>query len=338
MSGLDADEVRASLQASSVLQHYGWKFRKSGSELESTSCPNRGDHSRRALLVNARTGRWQCFPCGTSGDLFSFIAAVERMSLPSEFRKVLDKAAEIAGIGPSDLTDDERRQRAADWARKREQDEADERRAIEERDARAVDSATRFWGGLSAKNVRGFDYLCERRVGDVILLEGVVRFDDSNAGSPCVRLFSSKGEVRNVVSRRLPELGEPKTPGLFACPSAGTLIDSITDIRSGQDVVLTEGVMDSITAKLVWREAVVLGAHGAGNLSKVATVAAPVVVKARARMLLVPHHDKAGCLRAIEAGKAAQLGGLSIAKGTLAVVKHGQKDLNDAWRGGWRAA
>lgn len=335
MSRIDADEVRSVLQPRSVLEYYGWKYKRSGDELESTSCPDRGDHSRRALLLNSKTGRWQCFPCGTSGDLFAFIGAVERLSMPGDFRRALEKAAEIAGVGPSELTDDERKQRALAWARKREEDEAADRRARAARDAAAIPVATAHWDSLPTKSKRGFDYLCERRVGDVILCAGVVRFD---ADSPAVRLFSSSGETRNVVSRRLPELGEPKTPGLFACPSSGTLINHVAQISEGSDVVLTEGVMDSITARLAWREAVVLGAHGAGNLAKVASVAAPVAARQRARLLLVPHQDKAGVLRAVEAGKAAQIGGLSIAKGSLAVVKHGHKDLNDAWCAGWRAA
>lgn len=335
MSRIDADEVRSALVPRVVLEHYGWKFKKSGDELESTSCPDRGDHSRRALLLNSKTGRWQCFPCGTSGDLFAFIGAVERFSMPGDFRKALEKAAEIAGVGPSEMSEEDRKQRAVAWARKREEDEAAAKRATAQRDAAAVPVATAHWESLAEKDKRGAEYLFERRVGDVILHSGVVRFD---AGSPAVRLFSSRGETRNVVSRRLPELGEPKTPGLFACPSSGTLINHVSQIADGCDVVLTEGVMDSITARLAWASAIILGAHGAGNLAKVASVAAPVIAKHRARMLLVPHQDKAGVLRAVEAGKAAQLGGLSIAKGTLAVVKHGAKDLNDAWRDGWRAA
>lgn len=335
---LDVDEVRSALSARVVLEFYGWKAKRCGSELESTACPTRGDHSRRAFVINATTGRWQCFPCGTSGDLFDFIAAVDRLSMPADFRQVLTKAAEIAGVGPSTVSDDERKQRAITWARKRDADDAAELKQRAVRDAAAVPIATEHWGELLTKSTRGFEYLCERRVQDVILRKDVVRFDPKHDGSPSVCLFTSNGKIRNVVSRRLPELGEPKTPGLYACPSAGTLINSVSDITAGVDVVLTEGVMDSITARLAWGDAVVLGAHGAGNLPKVASVAAPAVAKARGRLLVVPHQDAAGYRRALEVCKLANDAGLRVSSGTLAIVKHGQKDLNDAWQRGWRAA
>jgi hypothetical protein len=338
MSGIDLDEVRAALTTRAVLDFYGWKARRSGSELESASCPTRGDHSRRAFVINANTGRWQCFPCATSGDLFDFIAQLDGLTLPADFRKALEKAAEIAGVGPSTLSDDERKQRAMAWAQKRESDENEERRIKADRDAAAVPTATGYWSELLTKDARGFDYLCERRVGDIVLQRDAVRFDPRHDGSPAVCLFTSRGEIRNVVARRLPALGEPKTPGLYACPSAGTLINHVSQIAEGSDVVLTEGVMDSITARLAWLDAIVLGAHGAGNLPKVASVAAPVIARAHGRMLLVPHNDDRGKSSALDACKIADRAGLRVSRGSIALVKHGHKDLNDAWRAGWRAA
>ena len=105
-----------------------------------------------------------------------------------------------------------------------------------------------------------------------------------------------------------------------------------------REVVLTEGVMDSITARLAWPYAIVLGAHGAGNMPKVARVAAPLVAKLGTRMLVVPHQDKSGIESARAACVSALDAGLSIRKGTLRIVKTGEKDLNDAWTRGWRPA
>ena len=258
--------------------------------------------------------------------------------MPGDFRTVLAKAAEIAGVAPSSLSAEERKARHEQWQAKRREEEAREREERRQRDADAVPRATRYWGELVEKDRRGFDYLCARRVQDVILLGDVVRFDPKHGGSPAVRLYSSGGAIRNVVVRRLPELGDPKTPGLYQCPSAGTLIDPVTSIEPERDVVVTEGVMDTVTARLAWRDAVVLGAHGAGNLPKVAQVAAPLVARARARMLLVPHSDAAGHAQALEACRHALDAGLSVRNGTLRIVKHGEKDLNDAWQRGWRAA
>ncbi len=337
MSGFDVAEVRSALSTSAVLGFYGWKFKKSGGEFESAACPQRGDHSRRAFVVNAESGRWQCFPCATAGDLFDFIAATERLSMPGDFGQVLAKAAEIAGVGPSTLSDEERRRRRDAWQAQRQATEERDRLEREARDLAAVPTATAYWAGLELKNKRGAAYLFERRVGDV-MLTNAVRFDPKHAGSPAVALFTRTGEIRNVVARRVPELGEPKTPGLYQCPSAGTLINSVSQIEADRDVYLTEGVMDSITARVAWPDAIVLGAHGAGNLPKIAKVCAPEVIRVGARMCVVPHRDARGFETAHEAGTIAISAGLSLRKGTLSIVKHGEKDLNDAWRLGWRAA
>lgn len=317
---------------------YGWTVKKSGDELESAACPQRNDHSRRAFVVNANSGRWQCFPCATSGDLFDFVAGVERLSMPTDFAQVLAKAAEIAGVGPSDVSDEEKRRRRDAWQAKRIEAEARDRDERAARDAAAVPTATAYWDSLTARHPRGVEYLFDRGVADVEKFPDVVRFDPKHDGSPALALYTRAGEIRNVVARRVPELGEPKTPGLYRCPSAGTLVNAVCQIREGSDVVITEGVMDSITARIAWPSAIVLGAHGAGNLPKVVAVAAPEVVRTGSRMFLASHRDRRGFEVAQEAIGIAISAGLSPRKGSLRFVKHGEKDLNDAWGLGWRAA
>jgi hypothetical protein len=238
VSDFEISDVRAALTSSSVLDFYGWKFKRAGGELESTACPQRSDHSRRAFVINAKSGRWQCFPCATAGDLFDFIAAAERLSMPADFAQVLAKAAEIAGVGPSSMSDEERRRRAAAWKAERIEAEARERAAREAMESAAVPTATAYWGALAAKHPRGVEYLFDRGVGDVVGFADAVRFDPKHGGSPAVALFTRNGEIRNVVVRRVPELGEPKTPGLYQCPSAGTLINSVSQIEAGRDVYL----------------------------------------------------------------------------------------------------
>lgn len=330
---IDLDAVRDALTARATLDYYGWSYRRSGDEYESTACPDRADHSRRALLVNQRTGRWRCFPCSTSGDLFDFVAGVERLSIDREFPAVLARAAEIAGVGPSSLTAEERRIAAAQ-SRARRAAEAQflaAQRAA--RDRAAVPRATGYWSTLPAEHGRGLEYLTERGLAAAAAL---VRFDLRHGGSPAIPLRSSSGQIRNVVRRRLPELGEPKTPGLKDCPTAGTLLGCIRAISSRAPVIVTEGLADTLTAALAWPDAVVLGAHGAGNLPTVVRVAAPAVVRHGTRLLLVPHNDRAGRGASVDAGRAAVEAGLSISGGTMAVIRHGEKDLNDAWRHGWR--
>lgn len=335
---IDLDEVRAALTPRAVLDFYGWSVKREGDELVSKACPTRSDHSREAFKLHSVTGRWQCFPCGTAGDLLDFVAAAERLDTREDFPAVLAKAAEIAGVGPSTLTSDERRVKRAEWQRRAnaaEQREREERRA---RDAAAIPTATARWESLAPMHERGYAYLSERRVDEIIeLWPGAIRFDADHAGSPSIPLYARDGAIRNVVTRRVPELGEPKTRGLKDCPTAGTLINAVEQIEFGSDVVLTEGVMDSLTARLAWHQATVLGAHGAGNLPKIAKLAAPATAAAKTRMIVVPHRDRSGFEAAMAACSIAINAGLSIRGGTLLIVKHGAKDLNDAWRGGWRS-
>jgi hypothetical protein len=335
---VDANEVRLALTARAVLEFYDWKVKRSGDELESTACPERNDHHRRAFVINANTGRWRCFPCATSGDLFDFIAAVERLQMPRDFSDVVDKAGAIAGIGPSSLSDDERTAKRDEWRRRQQEQEAREVAARAERDAAAVPLATSYWERLLAEHDRGLAYLHERALDEVVSVVDAVRFDPRHAGSPALALFTSQGDIRNVVARRVPELGEPKTPGLRDCPTLGTFINAVCQIEHERDVVLTEGVMDSITARLAWRYAIVLGAHGASNLPTIASAIAPVIVNVKTRLIIVPHRDRRGLEESYAAGSAALAAGLSIGRGTLQIVKLPDKDLNDAWRHGWRPA
>ena len=122
------------------------------------------------------------------------------------------------------------------------------------------------------------------------------------------------------------------------CPTAGTLLGHLDEIRPGSTVVATEGVADTITAALAWTDGVILGAHGACNLPAVARAAAVRAASVRARLVLAPHDDATGRSAAIEAAHAAIDAGLSLRDGSLIVIKHGEKDLNDAWRNGWRPA
>lgn len=320
---------------SDTYDRLGWKVVDiKPSTTEEVFCAVVPGEAAFTLEDNILTGN--CFPCGTSGDLFDFIAAAERLSMPGDFAAVLAKAAEIAGVGPSAISDEERKRRRDQWraaAAERERAEREQRRA---RDAAAVPTATAHWESLLSGHPRGYAYLVERRVDEVSEFEDTVRFDPAHAGSPAIALYARDGAIRNVVTRRVPELGEPKTPGLRDCPTAGTLINAVCQIEHGRDVILTEGVMDSLTARLAWPAAIVLGAHGAGNLHKIAKLAAPAIVAAKTRLLIVPHHDRRGWETAMHAAAIAVEAGLSVRRGTLAIVKHGAKDLNEAWKGGWR--
>jgi len=328
-----ADVVRAELRASAVLAHYGFKFKRCGThEVESSSCPRRADHSRRALTMNMSTGLWQCFPCDIKGDLLTFVAEAERLDVTRDFPAVLAAAAAIAGIEADATLDPARATAIRLEAEKADARVAEERRVMA---AAAIPKATAHWQSLRDRGTRGEEYLASRGLRS-LAGSSSVRFDDEHGGSPAIRLFDVDGSIRNVVRRRLPELGEPKTPGLYGCPTAGTLVHNINKIQPSSMVIVTEGVVDSLTALVAWPGAIVLGAHGAGNMGKVTHGAALKAAMCGAKLAVVPHDDRAGYKAASAATDAALAAGLSIVRGTFSFIKHGAKDLNDAWCAGWR--
>lgn len=331
---IDLAEVRHALTVRAVLDAYAHPTRRSGrDEVESTACPRRADHSRRAFVVTLSTGIWRCCPCGIGGDPLRLVAEFERLSDRDDFPAVLARAAEIAGVGPCTLDPAARAARAAQYRREREHREAEERASRAARDRAAVPRATDYWSSLATRNPRGEAYLRERGVLDVLDFN-TVRFDPRHDGSPAIALHTRDGQIRNVVRRRMPELGEPKTPGLPKCPTAGTLVGSLIQISG--TVVVTEGMVDTLTAQLAWPDATVLGAHGAGNLTAIVRAVAPLVSRGGGRLLIAPHNDPAGRAACSVAGRAAIEAGLSAAGGSLTLVCHHEKDLNDAWRAGWR--
>lgn len=333
-ANLDIEEVKHALTVSRVVEWYQLPTKRGGAhELESSSCPRRPDHPRRAFTINTATGRWRCFPCAISGDLLRLVAEFERLSDRTDFPAVLARAAEIAGVTPSDLPEEERRRRRDAWRKERQAIELAEQEARLQAERAAVPKATRYWQGLLTEHERGLEYLAERGLYDAADL---VRYDRYYVGSPAIPLYTSGGQIRNVVRRCLPELGEPKTPGLKDCPTAGTLLGAVGDISSRRPAVATEGVADTITAALAWRGATVLGAHAACNLVDLVKVVATRCVAMATPLYLVPHNDRAGKEAAVEAGRLAVKAGLSPSAGSLVIVKHGEKDLNDAWRRGWR--
>jgi hypothetical protein len=333
---IDLAEVRHALTVRAVLETYQHPTRKSGrDELESTACPRRADHSRRAFTASLRRNLWQCRPCGAGGDALHLVAEFERLNIRDDFPAVLERAAEIAGVGPSEITPEQRRARAAIWRREATQRAESERRERTDLERRAVPRATGYWSELPTRHPAGEAYLRIRGVIDV-LERDVVRFDPRHDGSPAIALYTSRGEIRNVVRRRMPELGEPKTPGLPQCPTAGTLVGQLLQLTNGGTAAVTEGMIDTLTAQLAWPDAITLGAHGAGNLAAIVRAVAPMVARQHGRLLIVPHNDAAGSAAGAMAGRAAIDAGLDARSGSLVIVQHRCKDLNDAWRAGWR--
>lgn len=327
------DAVALALTPHAVLRHFGLQMRPAGDELRGRLCPACGMRNRESVALNATTGRWTCFAHGCSGDLFAFLAGCLGLDVRRDWVRVLEAGAEIAGVSPTiDPEELERIRRRqieheaqvrirAQAARERQDREARTRAAVE-------------WRSLArhASSPEGERYLRGRGLNPQRLLEaGAIRYYPS--GDIATPLWSlDDGELVNVVRRRCTP-GDPKVRGLATCPSAGSLGGRLQDITRGL-VVVTEGVADTWTAITAWPDAAVLGAHGAGNVPRVVEAAAPRILKAGARVVLVPHRDAAGAQavqRAHERLKAAGVGGERVEELDL---RH--KDLNDAWRAGWR--
>lgn len=113
---------------------------------------------------------------------------------------------------------------------------------------------------------------------------------------------------------------------------------ALEEIEAEHDVIVTEGIADTVTALVAWPQAVVLGANGTGPLPALIDEIAKRVARARTRMFLVPHADErrqgeiavvAGIERAISAG-------LRLGYDVNIIDLGHDKDLNDAWCTGWR--
>lgn len=63
------------------------------------SCPFESHTNKRAFSINSRTGSWQCFACGTSGNAYSYLAA-RGMSKEA----AVDEVRRAAGLPPRSET------------------------------------------------------------------------------------------------------------------------------------------------------------------------------------------------------------------------------------------
>jgi len=245
--------------------------------------------------------------------------------------------AERFGVGPvsGEVNEAERRQRRHQL----EQRQAQRQRAAEEQRVQEMESAIaradETWAGLAHRHEAGESYLAGRGLGALAGRADTVRFNA--IGAPCVALYSfDGGHVVNVVTRQLPPR-EPKVIGMKGAPTAGTLGQASAfdlDITSGH-VVLVEGVADWLTAVVLFERFghLVVGAHGAGNLPKIAKAIAPELAQRGRRFLFVPHEDMAG-ERAMEGSIDAAIAAGVAFDPELDMLNLGgaAKDLNDALR------
>jgi hypothetical protein len=274
---LELADITASLTPAAVLSHYGIEVKHPlRGDLFGSTCPRcRHRKSPRALVMSRETGRWTCYACvrndgrPLAGDLLSFIAECEGLSTRGEeFAKVASIAADIAGITAVDASPEERARRRQAHREAMERRDRELRESAMRKRLESVVAATAHWTSCARRHESGEIYLAERGVREALEM-GLVRFDLSDRGSIATPLFSSGGDVVNVIRRRLPPDAPTADDRFRPLPgrcALGTYGNSIADIQADRDVVLCEGFFDALSAALAWRgSALVIGARSASD-------------------------------------------------------------------------
>lgn len=87
-----------------ILQHYNITQWTDESDSWRCACAIHKGNNPSAFVWNYQTGLWYCFTgCQCGGDVFTFVAAMEDMSLLHEFKVVVTKCAEIMHIDISNM-------------------------------------------------------------------------------------------------------------------------------------------------------------------------------------------------------------------------------------------
>jgi hypothetical protein len=324
--GADRGDVLAALRAEDVANHLGIKGPWRGRWMRSRRC-GRTDHGTDAFGL-ARDGMWHCHACDEGGDLLKLVAVGEGIDIRADFPKVLELAAQIAGVVDED---DFGGGKVAPKARPAPPpvEPLDTRIALAKRRGlwawgRLVDRMEIPEGRRSSADL----YLGEVRGLPVELVRGREHIKDTpircapsewSKGGPdlekLVRMFSVPGlavPVRSPVDgaivdiriRRLePQGDQPKIIGMLggvtsapACDGKGRELVGCYGFPhelSRDTVIVVEGLVDYLTALALWPDADVVGAVEAGTLSLVAGVAAAALARHgdTGRIVIVEHDD-----------------------------------------------
>jgi hypothetical protein len=347
----DVNEIRLALRPSVVLHANSVTFKRHGGQLRFAVCPTCGQRSRiDAVTANEATGLWHCHPGRCSGDVIAMVAGFAGLNVRAQFPQVLAMAAELAGIAAA--SNAERTQRRSLMAQRERARMEQQQRELQAKAASGAEIARECWNSLAHTSAAGQAYVIERGLRGI---ETCSQLRYSQPGWPCVELFAFNGELCNVITRRfddavptpwpqssnqrwphiLRSTDEPKVRGLRGCTTIGTMIERICNITDNRDVVVPEGVFDALTARLVWPDAIVLGANGVGNLPAIVAATSPLIRDHGGRLLLVVDGDDAGIRGAKRAIASAVAARVPVARIVIVDIAD-HHDLNDAWRAGWR--
>ena len=80
------EAVKRGIDLAAVVESRGVKLRKNGKGLVGL-CPFHDD-TNPSLSVNTQTNLWQCFGCGTGGDVIRFVELFDKVPFPEAVRKL----------------------------------------------------------------------------------------------------------------------------------------------------------------------------------------------------------------------------------------------------------
>lgn len=304
---LDADAVRAVLTPAMVLDHFEVK-RRGSTQLAVDLCPSCGKLRRASVSIHPESGAWKCYHCGTSGSLIALAAGYAGIDIRVDYHKALGFAAAIAGI-PRGVEDEDYAQLVEESKKRRAEFEVREK----EKRARQVARMPGTWEILDRRSTKGEAYLRGRNIDvDMLRERELVRFHAE--GDPAVALRDIvTGKVVGIQYRCLQ--GDVKlicSPGSQVVGSA--LLGCLEHLGAHRVAVLVEGLADALVARMLFPDATIFGAPGAGQLEGIAKIVAPAVVERGGIMVLVPDNDEVGTHAGALAVNAAVAAGLELAE------------------------
>ena len=97
MNSLNSKDLQTLENFITVLEHYDTKF-DPNRKRQMITCPFHDDSSPSLSLVLEENGWFNCFGCGTAGNIFKFVALQEGWDCKKDFPKVLAKTRRICGL------------------------------------------------------------------------------------------------------------------------------------------------------------------------------------------------------------------------------------------------
>jgi len=322
----DRDRVLAALTPEDVLAHLQIEGKWHGNWFRSQRCAEIDDH-RGDPFAMSRAGKWKCHACDRSGDLLALLAIGEGLRIREDFPKVLELAAGLAQV---ELKSDDFFGGAPLVPPRRPRPKMAPLPPLEDRVALARRRAVWTWDRLHDNTRLPEMYLRARGLDPMaVLAREELRSTPlrmprpADDAAPDLRTlwwtmgtrrgtlsivapvrYAVDGSLVDLRARRVePEPDQPKIIGLI-----GGVTESPAERGKPQQligcygnphlvdadlVVIVEGMLDYLTALMLWPEACVLGAVHAGSLSLVTAHAAEALAARdnTSKLLIVEQHD-----------------------------------------------